>query len=382
MKILLIVPEYPPYHVGGGGEVFKNLAENYKKLGHDIVVIYGYYPTISWWEDIREYTDSNDIKFYQIPEIPFPKSIFYLRTAMPPNVNALLKLKNIIKYENPGIVHIHGYGLIFINILADIVKRLEIDYIFTIHGYPEKLNRMNLLARKIWNLYIYFVMNRTLNMAKGITCISNYIKNDKRNICQNKSITIYNGLCFDEYRNYESFINIRKIHHIGDNSLIILSIGRISEMKGFQEVIKLIPKFLEKNIDTKYLIVGRDDGYKEELEKLSKKLKVDKYIEFVGFIDFELKKQYIKQCDIFAIPSLWEPFGLVALEGMIFSKVILTTDIGGLKEVLYGYEKKVNIFDDGFIEQLDKKNNVKTNFDFKKFDWENIARTYLDNILC
>jgi glycogen synthase len=87
MKILLAVPEYPPYHIGGGGEVYKNLAENYSKLGHDVVVIYGYYPSKSWFFNIKVY-EKNNIKFYQIPEIPHPKNYPFLRTVMPPNLNS------------------------------------------------------------------------------------------------------------------------------------------------------------------------------------------------------------------------------------------------------------------------------------------------------
>jgi len=47
MKILLGVPEYPPYNVGGGGEVFKKIAEGFRALGHEVIVLYGYYNTKS-----------------------------------------------------------------------------------------------------------------------------------------------------------------------------------------------------------------------------------------------------------------------------------------------------------------------------------------------
>jgi len=377
MKILLGVPEYPPYHIGGGGEVFKNLAENYKKLGHDVVVAYGYYPTKSWQEDIKEYTDKNGIKFYQIPEIPYPKSMPFLRTVMPCNFKAWLKLKKIIKKENPDVAHLHGYGLIFVNILSRILYKLKIKYIFTIHGYPETQNKSNFLVKTIWNLYIRFIMNETLKRAHTITCISEFIKNDKRNIYKNKSIIIYNGINFEDFENVKNNIDIRKKHKIDNDVKIIFSLGRISEMKGFQEIIKLIPVFLEKKIKVKYLIAGDDDGYKKELNKLIDKLNVKNYVEFVGFLDLEIKKQYIKQCDIFAVPSLWEPFGLVALEGMIYNKLILTTERGALKEVLKDYEKKVRLDNEDFFDQLEQKKKIQSSFDFTKFNWINISNLYL-----
>jgi glycosyltransferase involved in cell wall biosynthesis len=379
MKILLGAPEYPPYHIGGGGEVYKNLAINYRKLGCDVVVIYGYYPTTSWWESIKEYQDENGIKFYQVPEIPSPNSMPYLRTAMPPNLNAIFKLRKIIMNEKPDIVHLHGYGIIFINILANITRALKIKYIFTIHGYPEKLNRMNFLTKFMWMLYIKLIMNKTLMLAEKITCVSDYVKNDNRNIHKDKSVTIHNGLNFEEYRNIGKIIDIRKKHNINKDTIIFLSVGRISEMKGFQEIIKLIPAFSRNGIKIKYLIIGQDDGYRERLEILSKQLNVDKYVKFIGFVDSEVKKQYIKECDIFAVPSLWEPFGLVALEGMISDKVILTTDMGGLKEVLDGYKKKIYLYDNNLIDniKMNVRNETKSKIDFNKFDWSNISKNYL-----
>lgn len=379
MKILLGLPEYPPFHVGGGGEVFKNLAENYKKLGHEVVVIYGYYPTKSWRENIREYTDKNGIKFYQIPEIPYPKSMLFLRTTMPCNLKAWLKLNKIIKKENPDVAHLHGYGLIFVNILSRILHKLKIKYIFTIHGYPETQNKSNFMVKTIWNLYIKFIMNQTLKRAGKITCISDYIKDDKRNIYKEKSVTIFNGINFKDFENVKNNIDIRKKHNIESNVEVIFSLGRIAKMKGYQEIIKRIPEFLKNGVKIKYLIAGEDDGYKKELNKLVHKLNLKNYVEFVDFLDLETKKQYMQQCDIYAVPSLWEPFGLVVLEGMIFDKVILTTEAGGLKEVLDGYNKKVCLHDKNFLNQSKQKKRVQSNFDFTKFDYSNISNLYLSN---
>ena len=382
MKILLGVPEYPPYHVGGGGEVYKNLAENYKKLGHEVAVIYGYYPTKSWSEDIKEYLDENGIKFYQIPEIPYPKSMPFLRTVMPCNLKAYFKLKKIIEKEKPDVAHLHGYGLFFMNILASKLYKQNIRYIFTIHGYPETQNKSIFFIRKIWDVYVRFIMNKTLRRAKKITCVSNFIKNDPRNILQSNSVVIYNGINFKDFENVKSDIDIRQKYNINTDTKIIFSLGRIAEMKGFQDVIKKIPEFLSKGVNVKYLIAGDDDGYKKNLEDLIEKLNLKEYVEFVGFLDLETKKQYISQCDIFAIPSLWEPFGLVALEGMVFNKIVLTSNLDGLAEVLKDYLNKILLYEDRVFEKVLLQKIIPANRNiYNKYDYNLIVRSYL-KILC
>jgi 1,4-alpha-glucan branching enzyme len=381
MKILLGVPEYPPYHIGGGGEVYKNLAENYHKLGHDVIVVFGYYLSDSWSEKIEQYTDNFGIKFFRVPEIPYPKSMPFLRTALPPNLNSWFALKKIIEKEKPDVAHLHGYGLIFVNILAGILQKLKIKYIFTIHGYPETQNKSNLIVRLIWKLYVEFIMDKTMKFSNGITCVSQSIKEDRRNSFSDKSVVIYNGITISDFENIQNNIDIRKKYSVTPVTKIIFSMGRIAEMKGYQNIIKIIPQFLEKNIDIKYLIAGEDDGYKQELKKIIKNLNIQKNVEFVGLLNLEEKKQYLKQCDIFAIPSLWEPFGLVALEGMIYNKIIITSNVDGLKEVLDGYKNKI-IIDDDILEKIRsfKPRNSNKNI-FRKFDYDTIAKSYLE-ILC
>jgi len=378
MKILLGVPEYPPNYIGGGGEVYKNLAENYKKFGHEVVVIYGYYPTKTWYENIKEYTNESGIKFYQIPEMPYPKSMPFFRTAMLPNLKSWWQLKKIILKEKPDVAHLHGYGLIFINIIAGILRKLKIKYIFTIHGYPETQNKSNKMIRLIWNMYIKIIMNRTLKFAEKIIYVSKYVQADKRNIFPEKSAVIYNGIKFSDFEETKENINIRKKYNILKETKILFSLGRISEMKGFQNVIKLIPKFLEQGIGVKYFIAGADEGYKNVLETLIKEAGVEKSVEFVGFLDLEAKKQYLFQCDIFAVPSLWEPFGLVALEGMIYNKIVLTSNAGGLKEVLEKYENKILMDDKDIIKKVLTHELKPLNKEiFKTFDYGLIAKSYL-----
>ena len=157
---------------------------------------------------------------------------------------------------------------------------------------------------------------------------------------------------------------------------MILSLGRITKMKGFQEVIKIMPGLLREGIKVRYIIAGKDDGYQKILIQLAQRLGVESQVELIGFLDLEEKKHYLDQTDMVAIPSLGEPFGLVAVEAMFFDKVILTTDLGGWKEVLKGYPKKVNIYDKILWDQIQTKKEQKSAFDRERFDWWSISKEY------
>ncbi len=386
MKILLGVPEYPPFNVGGGGEVFKNLAENYRKLGHDVVVIYGYYPTKSWWEDIREYTDENGIKFYQIPEIPYPESMPYLRTAMPPNLNVLFKLTRIIQKEKPDVAHLHGYGLIFINILSNILYNSKIKYIFTIHGYPETPNFKGLMIKIIYNLYLKIFIESTLKNSFKITGVSDYISFDKRIEKYNgKIITISNGINQEEYtkdKGNQNFDIYRDLNLSKNKDITIFSMGRLSKMKGFHLIIEKMRFFIDKGINIHYIITGVDDGYLIELNKLIDKHKLNNNIHFLGWVDKKDLISLLYQCDMFSIPSLWDPCPIAAFEGMACNKFIITTEAGGIRDILKDYPYKINIYDNNFNKKmLDNLTNMKyiinNKVDISNMSWKNITNKYL-----
>lgn len=386
MKILLGVPEYPPYHVGGGGEVYKKLAENYKKLGHDVVVVYGYYPTKSWNEKIKEYK-KDGIKFYKIPEISYPKSKPFLRTVMPPNFSAYFKLKKIIEKENVEVAHLHGYGESFISVMSKIMRKFDIPYIFSIHGYPETQNAMGLLVRSIYKIYSAIFIKPVLERASIITCVSNFIKNDKRlNKYKSKSKTILNGVDQEEYihksRNYKPEI-YKELELFKGKDITIFSMGRISKMKGFQLLIdKLNILVNEKSMPLHYIIAGNDGGYLKELQDKVKRLNLQKNVHFIGWKSKSEIISLLNQIDLFAIPSLWDPCPIAAFEGMACNKLIITTESGGIKEILKNYPHKLNIYDKNFDIALltcIKKTKYRKlrKIDLSDMSWEKVSKRYI-----
>ncbi len=386
MKVLIIVPEYPPYNIGGGGIVYESLAYHLRKLGINVVVIWGYYKSDSLFDRVEKY-ECNGIIYYKIPEIPYPKSRPYLRTAMPPNLFGLKTIPKIIKHEKPDIAHLHGYGLILINIAAFWCSHFQIPYVFTVHGYP-KTPEKSLLFKAFWRTYEKLAIQPTLHNAKMITCISKWLAEDERlKPFKEKVSVIYNGIDIKKFYNIfsKSDINIRSTLGLPRDAIILCSVGRIAEMKGFQLVIQAMPKLLEiYSSNVYYVIIGEDDGYKVELQKLATKLGVKENIIFTGFLDEFTKLKFIQECDVFVVPSLWEPFGLTALEGLAMKKIVVTTGAGGLREFLSG-SKNIIFFDKNNIESLinavtmilDGKVRYKEDHYLEKFSWDNIVKKYI-----
>jgi glycogen synthase len=112
---------------------------------------------------------------------------------------------------------------------------------------------------------------------------------------------------------------------------IVLYVGRLVTEKGVQVLLDAIPKVCASSPGTRFLIVGT--GYHlDELKRQANFLGIVNQVQFLGYVnDEELRKLY-RISDAVCIPSLYEPFGIVALEGMAANVPVVVSDTGGLRD--------------------------------------------------
>jgi phosphatidylinositol alpha-1,6-mannosyltransferase len=114
---------------------------------------------------------------------------------------------------------------------------------------------------------------------------------------------------------------------------LILSVGRLSRRKGFDQVIRSIPKLLEKHLDVRYAIIGIGDDY-EYLRNLARQCGVDDRVHLLGHVAMEDLPRWYNACTVFAMPNRdidgdTEGFGMVYLEAAACGKTSLCGRAGG-----------------------------------------------------
>ena len=344
MKILLVTPEYPPYNIGGGGIVVQNIAQTLSNRGHNVIVVSGYYPTKSYFEKVFV-THDEQIKVFWLPLIPTPKTPFHLKTIMPPNIFSAFYLVKIFSKQNFRIFHLHGFGHLFIDFSAFICTIIRSPYIFTLHGFPHSPQEVRGIIKFIYSIYLLTAGRLTLNKASKVTAISSAIKKEAvaYGVDEDRIVIIPNGINLAKYECIKNSIEFRREFEIDLNDRLIVAVGILHKRKGFQHLIKAMVLINKQYKKIKLVIIGRDGGYGEKLKELTRQLQLEDKIIFTGFLDFKKKLMAMSEADVFAIPSLIEPFGLVALEARAIRKPIVATKVGGLKEVLKNGETAIMI---------------------------------------
>jgi glycogen(starch) synthase len=166
---------------------------------------------------------------------------------------------------------------------------------------------------------------------------------------------------------------------------IVLYVGRLVYEKGIHILINAVPKILSK-VNAKFIIVG--SGYmKEQLLNIVRSMNLEHKVLFEGFIDEETLVKLQKTADVSVVPSLFEPFGIVALEAMAAKSPVVVSDTGGLSEIVEHDVSGVKVYpnnpeslawgitkvllDSAYAKYLGENAYRKVQ---EKYDWEKIAQ--------
>lgn len=165
-----------------------------------------------------------------------------------------------------------------------------------------------------------------------LICLSIYMKEllcQDYNIDITKISVIPNGLC-DVANSPSDSKLLRKKWNIASKEKIILFAGRIDEMKGITYLIKAFREVLKKKKDCRLILAGSGDYdkcFQESKEICSK-------ITFTGLLEKQDLDELYQIANIGVIPSLFEPFGYVAVEMMMHKLPVVATATSGLNEVI------------------------------------------------
>jgi len=124
-----------------------------------------------------------------------------------------------------------------------------------------------------------------------------------------------------------------KRRYAGPNEVIVLFVGRLVAEKGIHVLIGAAPKVLSILPNVKFIIVG-EGGMKENLLKETWDFGISHKVFFTGFLDCESLYSLYRCADVCVVPSLYEPFGITALEAMAARVPVVVSDTGGLSEIV------------------------------------------------
>lgn len=239
-----------------------------------------------------------------------------------------IMLKSAIIKKGPFDV-IHTHDLYALPACVKLAKRLSIPIVVTVRdNMPKQIfdsdyNRLYTLIAKIVLKARNKVWVKNLRDSDHVIAISSHIANELQRLKINDTSTIFNPSVIWNLKN-KNFTN-KKV-------FTIFSAGNLFKDKGFRTLIKAIPG-IDKKVNAELIVAGEGPD-RQSLEGLIKDLKL-KNIRLIGRVPFAQVQDYYLAADIVAFPSIYsEPFGRIALEGMMAGKPIVASQVGGIPDIV------------------------------------------------
>ena len=378
MKIGYFITHFPyknkpfneRYSIGGSEAVVDNLVRILIQKGHEISI----------------FTTSANSKFV-VEEYNGVKVYRYGTNFRVASGNFSFDLlKNPVKY--PADI-IHAHTSIPMGEIAGLrcAKKKKVPLVVTYHGDLQE-DTGGFVRRMSVHIYNKYLLDKVLSYADVIISPSEIYIDESRFLgkYRDKIVVIPNGINVEDFDIGYSKDECREKLGLPINDKIILFLGTLSQHKGPDILLKAMPK-IRKNISNAKLVFVGDGRMREELEALSKRLDIDEYIKFAGFVKEELKPLYYKAADVFCLPSVMkhESFGIVNLEAMACGIPIVASKIGGVPDVVKDGENGLLVqprdsgaLADGMIyllenEEVQKKMGMNGRRKVEDYSWERIA---------
>ncbi|MDD4239526.1 MAG: glycosyltransferase [Desulfotomaculaceae bacterium] len=237
------------------------------------------------------------------------------------------KLASIIRENNFDIVHTHGVRA---NLLGRLAARQvnRKPVVTTVHSllerdYPgffrRQLNSITEWATRGWTDYFIAV-------SQGLKA-----KLVSSGVPQDWVTVIYNGIVIEDFSPSAERGAQRALLGYGPAVPLVGIVARLHPVKGHQYFLEAAQLVLEQRPEVRFVVVG-DGPQRQVLEEMAGRLGIAGQVTFTGFVS-EVRS-LMADLDLLVISSLWEGFGLTAVEAMAMGLPVISTEVGGLPEVV------------------------------------------------
>lgn len=326
MRILHLASEYPPIQVFGLGRAVHDLAVAQAHMGEDVHVVTNSIGGRD--QDVVE----DGVNVHRIDFPPPPKPPDDTMAVLQFNVSAVETATRFVdESAPPDVIHAHDWLTSHSGIL---LKWLYPEAVLaaTIHDTAKVKHFGRLDMPQQYSAHL----ERWIGIAADrILCCSEFVRDEMVNgyDCPQDKITVIpcgvDEAQFGVDGDLEGFRTV--FAKPGDR--LVLYIGRLDPEKGVDVLLNAMSQVVAIEPAAKLLVVGKGRS-QQALQEQLRGLNLGERVEFAGYLTGTVLAAVLRLAELLVVPSLYEPFGIVALEGMANRTPVIASSIGGLREII------------------------------------------------
>jgi glycogen(starch) synthase len=328
LRILMLSWEFPPVVVGGLGRHVHQLSAALVAAGHEVTVITRHAPGAP----LEEYVAG--VRVVRAPEDPplFPLSTPTL-LAWTMAFNHTLTRAALRAAETAEFDVIHAHDWLVTHTAVTLKEHLDLPLIATIHA-TEAGRHQGWLPGEM-NKCIHSVEYWLGHVANRVLVCSGYMRWEVTRLLElsaGKVEVVPNGVDPAVWRAPAKEIAAARWRYAGEGPLVGFA-GRLVYEKGVQDLVAALPRLRAHHPGLRLVISG-DGPYRQQLQDEVHDRRLQRAVSFTGFLSETDLPPVLAAVDTVVVPSIYEPFGMVALEAASAGAPLAVATTGGLAEIV------------------------------------------------
>lgn len=383
-RVLIVSWEYPPLIEGGLARHVRKLSE--ALVARDVEV----HVLTRGGEESTVEEQIGGVQIHRIVEPERPTDLAEFVTWVE-RMNSDMLAAGVELGDRIDFDLVHGHDWLVAGACDHLARRFKCPLVTTIHA--TEYGRHQGWVDKHPQSHIHGVEKWMANRSDRVIACSSFMRDqiaDIFSVEESRITVIPNGIDPEDLPAGDpaELADLRSQFAAPGENLVLL-IGRLVYEKGFQLALEAMPRVIEEVPNTRFLVAG-SGTHEAELHKQAKDLGLMEHGTFLGWIGDDVLHSLYRIADLTVVPSIYEPFGLVALEAMASECPCIAADTGGLREVVplegaglrfrasdpeHLAEAAIQVLSD---ERLSQKMIAEGLAHIRLFDWEDVAGRTLD----
>lgn len=312
---------------GGLGRHVRKLSENLVRAGVEVHVLTrrgGRLPP----EEVR-----HGVVVHRVREPPFPKDVnAFVRWV--DHMNADMRELALEVCERFDFDAVHSHDWLVANVAEAVARGISRPWLVTVHA--TEYGRHQGWVHNHPQSHIHAVERRMVGSADGVITCSQYMRRHVASIfgvSAGRITVIQNGVDPGDLEPVCDDLPGLRSRFASPSERLVLMVGRLVYEKGFHLALDALAPVVRRLGDVRFVVAGTGTA-EAELKRQSRRLGLARYGTFLGWTGDDMLHSLYRVAEVCIVPSIYEPFGLVALEAMASGCPCVVADTGGLREVV------------------------------------------------
>jgi glycogen synthase len=374
--ILMLSWEYPPHIIGGLARHVHALTTELAGRNQQIHVL------TSKPFDSKDYEKLGNVHIHRVNPINDQDPDF-LSWMGGLNLAVIEEAMKIVRHIEFDVVHTHDW---MTGPAAEFISRaLDIPLIATIHG--TEFGRNKGIFTELQK-FISKKEHELCHSADELIVCSDFMEAEVRSLFKvpkSKITVIPNGSLAEKVDEHD--VGLEELYPFISGKKLVFSIGRIVKEKGFQTLISAADLLKDRAYELCFVVAGNGpllEGYREKVTELG----LDGFVNFIGFVNEDIRTSLMKRADLAVFASSYEPFGLAAAEALSAGVPTVVAKAGGMQTLVEDYQTGFHMLpgnekslvtiinwileNEALAQEIGRNGSISVH---EKFSWERNAKT-------